>query len=81
MRYHKLPFDSGDLTCAKLEEGKPPEMCPLAGTIKFGTVWVCRRFPSDAGAYTLLAESSDANPLHRVLLRCPDCLLMEATNG
>jgi hypothetical protein len=72
MRYHRLPFDSGPLTCAKFVEGQDPVMCPEVGSTHFGTVFVCRRFPSEDNAYTVLEDKDGC------LQRCPACLAAES---
>jgi hypothetical protein len=71
MKYHLMPFDSGPTTCAKFVEGRDPEMCPQVGTTRFGTVWVCRRFPSEDNSHTVLEEKDER------LQRCPECLRAE----
>jgi len=74
MRLHVLEFDSGETTCAKFEQDKDPVMCPLAGSTRFGTCFVCRRFPSDDRSFTLLEEKDGC------LQRCPACLEAEKPN-
>ncbi len=68
-----MPFDSGPTTCAKFtEDGSDSVMCPEVGTTHFGTVWVCRRFPSKDNSHTVLGEKDGC------LQRCPECLRAES---
>jgi hypothetical protein len=44
-------IECGKHTCAS----EPGKFCQFAGTIKFGSTYVCRLFPGD-GSYTLLKD-------------------------
>jgi hypothetical protein len=81
MRYHKLAFDSGEATCAKFCEDGTVVMCPMVGTIRFGTVWVCRRFATEDQAYTILERRSRCGGDDECgcLQRCSECLKSEVT--
>ena len=59
-----IPIKCGETTCASA----PGKFCRFLGGAKFGQVPVCRLFPSEAGSYTELDDSSGW------ALRCQACL-------
>lgn len=71
MKHHVMTFESGPETCAKFEGGKDPVMCPEVGTTHYGTVFVCRRFPSKDNSHTVLKDKDGC------LQRCPECIQAE----
>lgn len=52
MKTIKLNLDCGESTCAS----EPGKFCQFFGSMRFGTIAVCRLFPSDDGAQTELFE-------------------------
>lgn len=68
----QLRISAGEATCAS----EPGKFCPFVGVTNMGTVYVCRLFPSDEAAHSLLIEKDGW------LQRLPKCVLaeQEATN-
>ena len=65
----QIPIECGETTCAH----EPGKFCPFVGTVRMGTVPVCRLFPTDTMPHTELQSSSPAG----WLLRCSACLEAE----
>lgn len=66
-RVVQIEINCGEKTCAS----QPGEFCKYLGTTRFGTIYVCILFPSEAGAYTVLEDADGW------LQRCPACLEAE----
>lgn len=49
----RIPIKCGEQTCAS----KPGEFCQFLGTVRFGSVPVCRLFPSHIDSHTFLEEA------------------------
>lgn len=59
-----IKLNCGPLTCAS----EPGKFCQYLGTVRFGTIDICRLFPDEDAAYTKLHQFDGW--LHR----CPACL-------
>lgn len=46
----RISISCGARTCA----AEPGKFCRFMGSVKFGTIPVCRLFPSDTDSYTVL---------------------------
>jgi hypothetical protein len=68
----KIEIKCGDTTCAS----EPGEFCKFFSTIRFGTVPVCRLFPSRDDSLTELKTSGDDQS--GWVLRCEACLKQES---
>ena len=59
-----IQIECGETTCAS----EPGKFCKFFGTMRFGTIPLCRLFPSDNESFTTLKDEDGW------IQRCPDCM-------